>query len=239
MEIRYRGTLTQPGEPHEGVFEVDLADGWVCAYRMADQGGQSVVAELRIHPKGEDAPQGGLTTRLLRRVKLGEHAAAITARLRGMASGGTPLEERTTHIPAAPGRASQKRITFGPEDFDRDIAEGLGFSEPPRERRPGRPGKSDREYAELAREYVEALESGSRRPTADVARKAHRFTDASHIRDGLHEARKRGLLTRPQTKGKAGGILTDRARALLAEHVRTSVRTPPAERQPRETENPA
>lgn len=216
MLIRYREPLTPPGEPREGVFVAELADGWVCEYRMADQGGQSVVAELRIRP-GKDLPQGGLTTRLLRRVKLGEHSAAITALIRGMASGGTPLEERTTHIPAAPGRGSQKRITVGPEDFDRDIAEGLGFSEPPRERRPGRPGRSDREYAELAREYVEALESGSRSPTADVAQKAHRFTDASHIRDGLHEARKRGLLTRPQTKGKAGGVLTDRARALLAE----------------------
>lgn len=220
MRIRHRGPLTPPGEPREGVFDVDLTDGWVCTYRVANQDGEPVVAELHIRPSGKDPPQGGLTTRLLRRVKLGEHLAAITAVLRGWASGGTPLEERTTHIPAAPGRGSQKRITVGPEDFDRDIAEGLGFSEPPRERRPGRPGRSDREYAELAREYVEALESGSRSPTADVAQKAHRFTDASHIRDGLHEARKRGLLTRPQTKGKAGGVLTDKAHALLAEQRR-------------------
>ncbi len=215
MRIGYREPLTPPGEPREGLFDIaeGLPDGWVCTYRLANQDGQPVIAALSIRPSGEDVPQGGLTTRILRRVRLGEHLAGITATVRGWASGGTPREDRTTHIPAAPNRSAQERVTFGAEDLDRDVAEGLGFSEPPRERRPGRPGKSDREFAKLAVEYVEALDQPSTRPTADVAKK--RGYDPAHIRDGIHEARERGLLTRPPTKGRAGGELTAKARQLL------------------------
>jgi hypothetical protein len=215
MRIRYRESLTAPGEPREGLFDIaeDLPSGWVCTYRLANQDGQSVIAELSIHPSGKDVPQGGLTTRILRRVRLGAHLAAITATVRGWASGGTPRKDRTTHIPAAPGRSAQVRVVFGAEDLDRDTAEGLGFSGPPRERRPGRPGRSDREFAELAEQYVDARGRGSTRPTADVARE--RGYDVAHIRDGIHEARERGLLTRPATKGRAGGELTPRARELL------------------------
>jgi hypothetical protein len=76
--------------------------------------------------------------------------------------------------------------------------------------RPGRRGRPDRFYAEVAAEYVDALAGG--RPIKDVSRE--RFLSASQVRDLVSEARRRGLLTKPP-KGRAGGHLTAKARAEL------------------------
>jgi hypothetical protein len=76
--------------------------------------------------------------------------------------------------------------------------------------RPGRRGRSDASYASLAAAYVERLES--RAPVADLAA-AWDYSD-SRVRNLLHEARRRGLLTRP-APGKSGGQLTKKAIDLL------------------------
>lgn len=78
--------------------------------------------------------------------------------------------------------------------------------------RPGRAGRSDRPYAELAARYLElCLESD--RPVVDLA--AERFQGASTVRNLLHEAGRRQLLER--TQGRAGGRLTEKAKQLLEE----------------------
>jgi hypothetical protein len=77
--------------------------------------------------------------------------------------------------------------------------------------RPGRRGRPDAFYARLAAQYVELLKTSST-PTKDLA--AMRDYSASSTRDFLNQARKRGLLTRSDM-GRAGGVLTDRARELL------------------------
>jgi hypothetical protein len=83
------------------------------------------------------------------------------------------------------------------------------------------PRKGDVRLAQTAKLYVEALQTGSKRPVADVqdqlAQEGHRY-NATTIRTMLNRARKRGLLT-PASKGRAGGDLTDEARKLLAKQV--------------------
>jgi len=221
MKVSLVGPVTEllhdPREPREYQdvkVADDLPDGWQCTYRVVAQDGQPVVAELCIHPSGE-VPRGGLNTRVLRQVRLGKHVAALTGVIRRSLSRGRAREERTVDIPAAPGRAPQTRIDFGPDDIDRDLFEGLGFEKPPPERRPGRPrSTSDRELADLAAAYVTAIEEGSVNPVAVAA--LERSYSHSHARDKLHEARERGLLTRPPTAGRAGGELTQKARALVS-----------------------
>ncbi len=85
-------------------------------------------------------------------------------------------------------------------------------------RRPGSSGRDDRFYALVAAAYVAAIERGSRKPVvaaADTLSKAWEGTyEPTYVRDLLHVARGRELLTRPP-KGRAGGQLTEKARALL------------------------
>lgn len=109
------------------------------------------------------------------------------------------------------------------ENVRRQGAEGLlaehGITKPiaaaaPGRRR-GRKPFPDRFYAEVARDYIDAIAKGSRNPTLDAARRlpANR---RRRVRDILHEARNRNLLT-PAPKGRRqGGDLTETARALLA-----------------------
>lgn len=77
--------------------------------------------------------------------------------------------------------------------------------------KPGRRGRPDRFYAELAADYCSAL--GSATPVKDLA-EAVNYSE-SQIRSLLYEARRRDLLTETPS-GKAGGSLTDKARELLA-----------------------
>lgn len=96
----------------------------------------------------------------------------------------------------------------------------LGFQsldeETPRHkgRRDGRP---DTYFAELARRYVAALaEPGvAQRASQHLAKEDH--VEVSTMYQRLHEARRRGLLTKPTTPGKAGGRLTKYALELLDE----------------------
>lgn len=78
-------------------------------------------------------------------------------------------------------------------------------------RRPGRRGRPDKDYAEIAAEYVEAM-ANSEAPVKHLAAKLNYGEQT--IRALLHEARERDLLT-DASKGKAGGQLTEKARRML------------------------
>jgi hypothetical protein len=79
-------------------------------------------------------------------------------------------------------------------------------------------------YAELAAEYVAALERGDQRPIQTMA--AARGIVVHRVRDLLHRARVRGLLSASEP-GRTGGALTPKARALLAPNA-----PPPTEAKP-------
>jgi len=97
------------------------------------------------------------------------------------------------------------------------IAEQIGVSldvdlnEFENNRRPGRRGRPDLYYAELAKQYVDLLAESST-PTKDLAQRLN--YSPSSTRDLLHQARRRGLLSSPAT-GLAGGELTEKAKRLL------------------------
>jgi hypothetical protein len=92
--------------------------------------------------------------------------------------------------------------------FDADLSEFHG------RRRPGRRGRPNLFYAEVAARYVYLLSKGSK-PTKRLAEEM--CISSSAARDLLNEARQRGLITRPPVKGRPGGGLTDMAEELLRE----------------------
>jgi transposase-like protein len=187
-------------------IEMPLGAAWTVAYRLVPQQGQPVVAELRVFPTEPDrraagewtgcytgvratVPAGGLTAPMLRRIRLhrnlvaGKHAIAWVA--------------RHTAVPVL-GR--------------------FGLAQPKvrgerRQPHRGRPGWSRAEYARIAAAYVSAIEHGSTRPVADVARR--RRLEPSQARDAVRRARELGLLTPGVKRGQVGGALTPAAIRLL------------------------
>jgi hypothetical protein len=77
--------------------------------------------------------------------------------------------------------------------------------------RPGRKGRPDEHYLPLVVEYLRLVNDGDRAPFATLAGRLNH--EASTIRNRLHEARRRQLLT--GSSGKAGGALTPKAYELL------------------------
>ncbi len=195
---------------HEAAWlETNLNSEWRAAYRLVVQGGEPVIAELRIFPReagprepgtwrGEwlgvraPVPRGGLMARTLRRLRpgivpaqLGEILDALSAR-------------------------------FGPSLFEADGLMGrleLPANRPPASARRGRTPLPDAFYASLAHSYVRALRAGTRQPVEAVAKK--RKLSLARVRDLLHKARVRGFLTFPSKQGRAGGMLTPKAQAVL------------------------
>ncbi len=208
-----------------------LDDHWDSYIRLVAQGGHPVVAELRVLPAprpGADdyrtivedvfdgdndlyelddflpinePPEGGLSARALRQVRLGEAVTRAYEQLgRWFESGRPPVFEGDA--PSAP--------LLSLAGFRREA-----LAAP---RRPGRRGRDDNFYAVIASFYVEAVARRSAQPVKDAATTLSEawgatYTD-TYVRDLLNEARRRELLTRPP-RGRAGGELTEKARKLL------------------------
>ena len=191
-----------------------LDEDWLSYVRFAAVDGRPVIAELRVLPTaaqfGEagdpwlaptldrtewpEPPDEGLTSRALRRVHLGE-----------------AVDRAHKEI--------QKRLERDRERERRRLMPKFTAEAVSAPRQPGRRGRDDRFYATVAAIYVEALERDPRRPVvlaAQILSKRRRGTyKPAYVRDLLHVARQRGLLTKPP-KGRAGGQLTDKAQAALA-----------------------
>jgi len=217
LDLKFERQLTDEGEVLWKKFALEGGQ-WTCAYRIAEQDGHPVLGELCIYPsdirrkpwssRPTAPPRGGITTRLLRKLSLGRHSAVV----RGQ------IDEAASESPEGPGTGESSSV----EDFNRELVRALGFQAPddrgrgttPRRRGPGRPGRPDTFYARIAERYVKELEEGNPHPTAAVASDSH-YSQAN-VRDMVHEARARGLLSPAPRKGLPGGWLTVRARELLA-----------------------
>jgi hypothetical protein len=147
----------------------------------------SIEVQFAVH-----VPVGGLTTDDLRAIRLGELHARIAALLREGRESDWGPSSRVGNPPMPP----------------RDWATELE-----KRPRPGRSGRGDRWYAEAAQAYVVAHRSGPT-PVKAVAKAQH--ISPSQLRNVLHQARARGLLT-ASASGKAGGELTEKARTILGE----------------------
>jgi hypothetical protein len=220
------------GPDREGAWLDDVitdAHGyrWTVDVWIAIRRGRPVVGEIRIFPaagpprvtagypwKGTpaDVPLRGLERRLLVRVPTGRYATIVQARAAAAALVSGPSAGAVTVQGANLGWLN--RILPGVETL----------APRPRERRNA--GRDDGFYARLALEYVQAIAAGSISPVKDVA--AKRGEKASRIRDQLHEARVRGLLSEGEA-GKRGGVLSPRARQVLAEKHATRRKTSAAQ----------
>ena len=216
--------LMEPSRNHRKLHEVafvtsegalwtisPLDEDWFSYVRFVAIDGRPVIAELRVLPTaaqfGEvgdpwmapaldrtewpEPPDEGLTSRALRRVHLGQAVDLAHKQIQKLLD-----------------RDREPRL------MPKFTAEAVSAP-----RQPGRRGRDDRFYATVAAIYVEALERDPRRPVvlaAQMLSKRRRGTfKPAYVRDLLHVARQRGLLTRPP-KGRAGGQLTGKARAALA-----------------------
>lgn len=192
-------------EVKEAWVEAPLG-AWVVAYRLVDQSGVPVVAELRIFPcesgKGRppgrwsadfrgaeaSAPPGGIPADLLRQVRVTTVRSAAADFLRWLT--------RQSDRPAA--RTGEKEEAKSPAPTSSK-----------------RRGKPDEFYADLAKEYVGLLNAGSSRPVAEISEQ--RSIPKSKVRDMVRQARWRDLLTETM-RGKTLGQLTPLAKFLLQQH---------------------
>jgi hypothetical protein len=175
--------------------EAPLADGWRARGRMEVVRNRPVVVELQIlWPKAAPVPGGGITQDVVRQVPLRGFGTYLLACASFADRGG--IGGLRQHFESTVGRALPKLKALAPAR--------------PRPRRES--GRDDLFYARLADEYLSLLARGSRSPIKDIA--AVRGESAARIRDMVHEARERDLLTKSKP-GQRGGELQPRAIALL------------------------
>ena len=190
-------------------LEVPIDSEWLSASRLVVEDGQLVVSEIRIFPRESGGhrvpgrwsadvlgtratvPRGGLTARTVRSVRLSEHATHTRKVLAWL------------------------QRTYGDQLFQNGRSLGeMGLRPPDRVRpRPSRnTGKPDAFYATLAGEYSEMVSRGERQPIRALAEQQD--VRPATLRDWIHEARVRGLLTKG-TRGRASGQLTPLAHRVL------------------------
>lgn len=195
---------------------------WIAAFRFTVQDSQVVISEIRILPAEGDttmapdfllsekgarppgqwsaevsgykavAPRGGVTARLVHRLKLGEILRSARA----------DLDHLRREVPSlfgpgmalAPFPVEAKRATLT-------------------ERRPGRKGYGLPFFAKLAKDYAERIRASDPRPAATIA--LARGLTPERARDLIHRARKHGLLTEAFAQGQKSGELTPKALAIL------------------------
>jgi hypothetical protein len=143
----------------------------------------------------------GITKRMLRALPFQDLATDAKKRIGG--ERGIPLRREST-----PGGAS--RLTL-----DLDRAESAAEWASIFAKRPGRAGRDDHDYAELAREYVDAVKVTRGRPIPYLAKRLYLSESAVRNLVNLLRPKHHNMLTDPPIKGRAGGELTDKANAIL------------------------
>ncbi len=218
------GGPSQPLEVEDLWLEQVLqGEEWIAAVRVVvGESEQPVIGELRIFPnEGRSLAFAGRWSAEL----LGTHARSVPR-------GGLPATIVRRHIELS--RYERKvRSSFamagqlGPlVPAAREFAEYLteaGFAQAT----PKQPGRSKRgrrpipelEYARLARDYV-AADSRTGKPIAELARMYNQ--KPATIKSRVTRARNRGFLARAEKWGKAGGVLTPKAQAILASVTKTT-----------------
>jgi hypothetical protein len=174
---------------------IEGASGWYVSAVFLPQEQELVMAELKVfpgpreddrrahrrkpgdwsgHPDAlEGLPEGGVSARLLRRIRLTDLQQLVAA----------TLTDGTDAAPTVSGLGADVVV-------------------------PGATGRSDRYYAEWAFAYAKKLAEGSRSPIKELA--AEHGKTQGQVRDLIHDARVRGLLSK-ERQGRAAGSLTPKA----------------------------
>jgi hypothetical protein len=204
-------------------FEARIAPRWIVAFRLTNQRGQPVIAELRVFPdepghyppgrwSGEygapaKVPPGGLSARDLRQIR----TQAFRADLRTITANVLKVSEaQAAALPVA--------------DLEKDWREGLSsffpvvpLSTTPPVATRGRKGRSDIELARIAAAYERAYLAN--RPAIAAVAKAAGIT-LTKARDSVRRARVRGLLSPASKQGKGGGLVTQLTQEMLKQDVK-------------------
>jgi hypothetical protein len=210
-----------------------LDEEWDAYVRLVPQDGHPVIAELRVLPVPVGGSNYGLVTAVLDDAARGGPAASepfielspdslpadipkngLTARALRRIHLGIALELVYEVLPRWIER--ERGVEYRPLSLSGFTSAAAGAP-----RRPGRKGRDDSFYAAVSAAYVDALRRGSRQPVVDAARTLGEAGGGvykpAYVRDLLHVARGRGLLTRPP-RGRAGGELTGKAIEALRQH---------------------
>jgi hypothetical protein len=174
---------------------------WVARAVVLDAGNGPVVAELTVTPAPKQhgaVPAVGLGARLVRKVNVGELADLVRG---ASADAAADFEDWADVLEGTPDAVAL-----------REMAESVQAGPTPR---PGRRGNGIDHYLTWAVRYAEKVSNGVRNPHKQLADE-HDVPSWEYVRDTITDARRRyGLLTKPGP-GKAGGVLTDKAKQLLA-----------------------
>lgn len=204
--------------------EAELGDPdrfWVVMALFTVHDGQAVMVELRVlpgeadrftneesylydedgtpypNPRVADIPEIGEWSRS--RAALADLPAGLTARLVQRIRFGELNELMRRELESHRSRERPRASRFG---FDLEQAT----------RRPGRKGRPDLDFARIAARYADKVRKGSSRPNVELAEELG--LTPQQVRDRIHEARVRDLLTDVR-QGAVGGDLTTEAKQLL------------------------
>jgi hypothetical protein len=204
---------------------------WRAAARVAVRDSRVLVGELRVFPDTGDVQAGregewsrdvaaipphGLEARTLRPIRLGSMPAFVMA-----------FVSRDARDPSENWRKIARVM-------NRFMLPGAETLERPRPR--SGTGRDDRFYARVAADYLDAIAAGERHPVKALA--ARRGETSARVRDWVHEARVRGLLSPADKQGVKGGWLLPTALALLTRPGAGTPTKPPAARGSRAPRRP-
>jgi hypothetical protein len=189
-ESRWSGPIVSA--PLEDVTDVSVelkyeTPDWETIYEIRAINGRPVIAAIRIAPRTEGPVPPELPASLVRELlRPGEAVERARAYMTD------PL------IVASASVVPMLRATL---DRYHDSRPRRGKRQP------------DHFYASIASRYLEVIASGSRKPVEVTA--AQLGEEDDFVRYALDRARKRKLLARPDSPGKAGGCLTQLGRKAL------------------------
>jgi hypothetical protein len=185
MAIESRWTGPIASAPTEDIADVRLelkyeTPDWETIYEFRDVKGRPVVASIRIAPRTDGPVPPDLPATLVRELLRPGEAVEIARKY---------MTDPLTNASA----------TVLP--MMRELLDRYHDSRPRRGKR-----QPDHFYAAIASCYVHAIASGSHNPVAVAADQLGEKD--TFVSQALNRARKRELLTRPDSPGKAGGYLT-------------------------------
>jgi hypothetical protein len=209
------------------ILRAKLGEDWITERQLTVQGARVVVAAIRVYPArwrnapersyeqaGVEAevPPGGITARLLRRIRMGAHLDHFGATLRPRRQPGQTKQEAAEAQETA---ASIRQLVghFTSSSFAAGRWHSRAAIPQNGRRRPGRRPLADAAIAEAAAGYVLACRRRSPHPIRDTAR-ASGMTEA-RLRDLVYRARNRRGFLSETAQGSGGGDMTPVGRAQL------------------------
>ena len=219
--FRYQEWFEEPSGKRAAWLEIDL-DQWTSAFRMAEQAGELVVAEVRFFPKDPepvrewiDDPKGRRRTKV--QFSVGEQNqprdyGSWSGNPQNIPAGGVPARLLRTIKPGAALRLGVHgvRTIPAPPPFEK-LAE--------HRRRPKRTRRDDLLLARIAVLHEQLSREGSRSPALTLGKRLEAvgiYYSRSTVRDLVRHARKSKFLS-AYTPG-AVSTATPKARDLLVQH---------------------